>query len=161
MTEPFQSKNTPPLWWMIKVAATLLAVARPFWVIAAGGSLWPLPSFVPLFICQVLVLTGAGIHLWHYRLLKTGNASLALPDHLVTKGGLFPWVRHPMYLGDLILIIGFSGILPDVEGLAILLAGVVGLACQAQVEDAELNERFPNAFPPWRTRTRRLIPWVW
>jgi len=161
MTEPFHSKTTPPLWWMIKVAATLLAVARPFWVIAAGGGLLPLPSFVPMFLCQALALTGAGIHLWHYRLLKVGNASLALPDQLVTKGGLFPWVRHPMYLGDLILIIGFTGILPDVEGLGILLAAIVGLARQARVEDLELKGRFPDAYPPWQVRTRCLIPGVW
>lgn len=145
------------LWWLIKVLCGLALVA---WAVATAlGWTPPVPRVaVPLLVAQVTVIVGALVHVVHYGILKRRAGPLEHPDHLVTDAGLFRFVRHPMYLGDLICYAGLAALAGDAIALSLLAVGTVALVAQARHEDAALRTLFPQTFEAWHVRTRLLLP---
>lgn len=83
-------------------------------------------------------------------------------DHDLVQTGLYRRVRHPSYLGALLVFLGF--------GLALgswLAAGVVvaitlaGYLNRIRVEEKALRAAFGERYLEYARRTRRLIPWVY
>jgi protein-S-isoprenylcysteine O-methyltransferase Ste14 len=73
-------------------------------------------------------------------------------DHLVT-GGLFSKLRHPMYTGFILWIVGWS----VYQGAAVsLVAGVLGIAnilYWRRLEDAAMESRYGDAYREYRKDT--------
>lgn len=73
-------------------------------------------------------------------------------DHLVT-GGLFSKLRHPMYTGFILWIVGWS----VYHGAAVsLLVGVLGIAnilYWRRLEDASMESRYGNLYREYRKGT--------
>jgi len=119
---------------------------------AAGRLFW---------LGQGLVWVGAAINLIHFAILKRAIGGLQNPVQLVVRGGFFPRVRHPMYLGEIMLAAGF--VLLIGQWTAALL-GLVYLACMSRLcvfEDRQLREAFPEGFEAWRETSWRLAPGIW
>lgn len=147
-------------WWFIKLSGSLGLLAYVAAALLGYSPFAPVFSF-PILAAQVIVVAGALTNAGHYLLLKRAAPRLSVPDALVTRGGLFGFVRNPMYLGDLLVMTGFLMLTPDV--VSIMLYGVVALAIakQCRVEEQGLRERFPEALAEWETRSRRLVPFIW
>lgn len=109
---------------------------------------------------QLGVLMGAGLHVGHYWLLRRAAGLLHQPDQLLTDRALYRWIRHPMYLGDLMVAICLAILL---EPLDWLLAGACAVAIVAQcaVEDRLMARSFGAQFDAWSQSSWRLIPYVW
>lgn len=153
-TKPF-----PSPWWWFKVATMLVLIASAV-VVQLGGledRLWQLPYGLGL----TLVVAGGGVNILHYMILKRRVCNLAQPRALVCHGGLFPVIRHPMYLGDVILSFGF--VLLAGHWLSILLfAGVIAiLPPLIAEEEGRLAARFPEQFQRWQQRSATLLPCIW
>jgi protein-S-isoprenylcysteine O-methyltransferase Ste14 len=148
------------IWWFLK---TGLAAALIAYVLAALliRPLYPPLFIAPLFVGQALAILGGCIHLWHYAILKRSLTNLRSPQTLVTRGGLFARVRHPMYLGDSLLIAGFFLIESDWVALLIALSALISLTRLCKSEDRRLASLFPEEHKEWKKRTRRLIPLIW
>lgn len=147
-------------WWPVKVITSLIAV---LWGALAGPELLsagPRLS-IPLFIGQAILVFGALTHLGHYVVLKRRISALGNPNELVTTGGLFATIRHPMYLGDCVMVLGATLMAADVLGLLILavFAGSVVPLCID--EDKMMSQKFGNAFEVWSGSSSRLIPFLW
>ena len=145
----------PPLSWSLKVVVGLALIAYAIEGAFHGRLAADIRGG------QALVLIGATLSLVHYGLLKLENPRLAEPVVLVTDGGLFRWVRHPMYLGDALVLGGLALLRPTPLALGLLTVGVVALVVTAHREDDALRERFGPAFLDWRARTSALVPFVW
>ena len=126
--------------------------------VALVGMMESLPPLTVLIPGIVIVLTGSAIELTHYRIIKRAAQELGSPDQLVSSGGLLARVRHPMYLGDLIMATGLLILGFDLVAFVIYLllaATIFGLCHQ---EDRMMADRFPGDFPAWRDKTWRVIP---
>lgn len=145
------------IWWIAKVAFGLLLVGH---LVAVAANLYSLPTYplVPVIVAQILVVTGALLTLWHYFLLKSSAGDLSRPSRLVNDRGLFTVVRHPMYLGDILLYAGLAMLAAD--GVAFVLAslGIAGIVGQAVMEDRAMRTRFGDEFDAWKRRTGLLVP---
>jgi protein-S-isoprenylcysteine O-methyltransferase Ste14 len=77
---------------------------------------------------------------------------------LVTSGP-YRFVRHPIYSGLLAALLG-TALATNLIGLIIV--AVLGgyFYYSATVEERNLIARFPNAYPAYRSRTKKLIPFV-
>jgi protein-S-isoprenylcysteine O-methyltransferase Ste14 len=77
---------------------------------------------------------------------------------LVTSGP-YRFVRHPIYSGLLLGVIG-TALITDLLGL--IIAGVLTayFYYSASVEEKNLIATFPTAYPAYRTATKMLIPFV-
>ena len=110
---------------------------------------------------QLTVLTGGLIEIAHYLILRRTNDNIAKPTSLETARGLYKFVRHPMYFGDLLILTGFLLMITTPAALALASLGLYGIARQVPIEDAELQDHFGQNAQAWRQSTRAVIPFIW
>jgi protein-S-isoprenylcysteine O-methyltransferase Ste14 len=77
---------------------------------------------------------------------------------LITSGP-YRFVRHPIYTGLLLGVLG-TALATNVIGLAILAVLIVYFYWATTVEERNMTEIFPTAYPEYRKHTKRLIPFV-
>ena len=144
------------LWWNIKFLCGLLLSASLFvrYLTDWFAPLFVVPNGVPL----ALVLPGGSVFLYHYYLIKRQNGLLDQADRLVTKGGLFPYLRHPMYLGDIFMFTGFTLLAPCVATLCVLALAIYALVRQAIAEDRYLSQLHDKQHGSWCKSTGLLFP---
>lgn len=109
-----------------------------------------------------LLFVLAGLVLHHraavqFRVAQTTQATLAEPAGLVTDG-VFGLTRNPMYLGGVVILIGWAVL----QGHLMLLmaAPLFGLAAELlwiRPEERLLTEVFESSYAAYCKRTRRWI----
>lgn len=140
--------DLPPVWLAAHLAAAwVLAVVSPpvFGWIGDG-------SGIVLIGFGLILALGAAAQL---ALAGTTVIPRRTPSSLVTSG-LFAWSRNPIYLADLILLLGAILWLDAVLALP-LLAGFAWLIQTRFIrdEEARLTLAFGPEFDLWAARTRR------
>lgn len=134
------------------LAGALPSLAASGFVLAAGG---PKPWSAP---ATVLVTVGATVAT--LGLLSLGRSFAVLPGvRALRTGGLYRWVRHPVYLGETLILAGASTRL-GMAGLAGALAVLPLLAWRIRLEERLLAAE--PGWTEWAARVRwRLLPGVW
>ena len=81
--------------------------------------------------------------------------------HSLITSGPYRWVRHPIYSGMGLALIGTalaSGTLSGFLGLVFILFAFL---VRVRQEEALMRETFPAEYPQYSTHTARLIPGVY
>lgn len=81
-------------------------------------------------------------------------------DHELIRGGPYAIVRHPIYAGFLLGILGTALALGEVRGLVALALAFVGWYRKARVEERFLVEEFGDDYLRYRREVEQLIPFV-
>lgn len=136
----------PPLEWLYLQAV----LPRAFWLQIAG---------------LVLVLAGLVLHFWarsHIRGLYSGHVEVRSDARLV-RSGPYRVIRHPGYMGFLLMTLGVALGYSSWIGLAAILVLLLpGFAYRIKVEEVMLMEQFGEEFKQYTRETRkRLIPGIW
>ncbi len=145
------------LHWCLKVIIGLGLIGH-FIALTLNPGLLPALFQLPYPGFLVLVLGGGGMVLWHHWILRRARRRAGERFILVRRGGLFGRVRHPMYLGDLILYLGLATYPATLVSLAALGIGWWALWRQASREDRELATTFGDDHRRWRQVTGLLLP---
>ena len=127
-------------------------------VVLPGGDDWPTPSWV-WTIGQVAVLAGAAVIVVAALGLGTGLTPTPVPSargHLVTTG-LYRYVRHPIYTGVLLIVVGLTIRSGSYLTLAFAVVTVVFLDRKAAWEEARLGDRY-EGYATYAARTPRFVP---
>ncbi len=138
------------------IVAGLLPWAITRWQVA-DSLFWPLRAFgVALLVAAGLVLASA-----FARFVSEGFGTPApvLPTERLVVGGLYRYVRNPMYLAVLAAIAGQALILGRVSLLSY--GAVVAVAFVAFVrlyEEPTLQETFGDAYEAYRRAVPRWLP---
>jgi protein-S-isoprenylcysteine O-methyltransferase Ste14 len=83
-------------------------------------------------------------------------------DHRLVETGLYRRIRHPGYLGQLLVFLGPAVALANALGVvAMLVATLVAFGWRIRVEEAALAARFGDAYEAYRRRTSRLVPGIY
>ena len=117
------------------------------------------PLFIPATAGSRLLVFAAGTALAAVASRQLGRAWQASPGTLLT-GGLYSVIRHPMYAGYLAQGVGCLLMLGALWSWACYGLAVPFIFGRIAVEDRELAELFPEEFPGYRARVRRLVPLV-
>jgi protein-S-isoprenylcysteine O-methyltransferase Ste14 len=81
-------------------------------------------------------------------------------DHELVASGPYQLVRHPIYVGILLALLGTA--LAYGPFWFIMLFGVGAFfVYSTYVEERDLCARFPDAYRRYRARTKRLVPFIW
>lgn len=104
----------------------------------------PVPAYVALF-GDLLVALGLFVDLLVFRENSYGGSSIeTVNDQKVISTGLYAHVRHPMYVGVLIMVAGIPLALGAWWGLAIILLTLIALVLRIRDEEAMLKNDLPG-----------------
>jgi protein-S-isoprenylcysteine O-methyltransferase Ste14 len=121
----------------------------------------PVPAAVSL-VGDVLV--GVGLGLAMLVVIQNGyaavNVTVEAGQQLVSSG-LYGLVRHPMYTGNVILMVGIPLALGSYWGLLFVVPGVIGHALRIRDEEDLLTHEL-SGYRDYTQRVHyRLLPYVW
>jgi protein-S-isoprenylcysteine O-methyltransferase Ste14 len=132
-------------------AATWLPVALPL----LHGAQPPAGRQV---LAVVLLSCGMAWAIWSLRCLDRNVSVLAQARDVVVRGP-YRWVRHPLYVGELVASLGLAIAVNSYQALALWLA-LCGLQIyRAAREEQVLLQAFP-AYRSYRSRTAALLPGI-
>jgi protein-S-isoprenylcysteine O-methyltransferase Ste14 len=111
---------------------------------------------------DLLVLLGWLAIFFVFRENTFSSAIIELaPDQKVISTGLYARVRHPMYAGGLVMLVGTPMALGSWWGMLIIVAIIPALIWRLLDEEKFLASKLPG-YPAYQGSVRyRLIPWVW
>lgn len=114
------------------------------------------------WIAAALTLLGILFAIWaRIHLGRNWSAAPAVKEkHELVTSGPYRFVRHPIYTGALIAVLG-TALTGRLFAIAILIFFSVIVFRRIGKEEAIMLELFPNDYPTYQARTRRLIPFVW
>ncbi len=122
-------------------------------------------STVPVWVCllgDVLVAAGLGVAM--LVIIENGYAAATVTveaGQTVASGGLYKFVRHPMYVGDVIMMVGMPLALGSYWGLLFMIPGVAALIFRILDEEKLLTQDLPG-YREYAQHVRyRLVPNVW
>jgi protein-S-isoprenylcysteine O-methyltransferase Ste14 len=129
--------------------------ARDLWVLPGGDALrWT--GFVVLSI---------GVALRLGPMLELGRRFVSVvalqPGHTLHTSGFYTWVRHPSYLGILLMDLGFAGVFRSAVALALMPVVIWMFKRRMDVEEAFMVRQFAGEYRGYMEHTRRILPGVY
>ena len=122
-------------------------------------------SSVPAWVCllgDVLVAAGLGIAM--LVVIQNGYAAATVTVETgqnVVSGGVYKFVRHPMYVGNVVMMLGVPLALGSYWGLFFVFPGVVVLSFRILDEEKLLTQELPG-YREYAQQVRyRMVPCVW
>jgi protein-S-isoprenylcysteine O-methyltransferase Ste14 len=138
------------------VAVALVLVLRAF----HSGSL-EVHSLVLGVVGAAVFASGIGLAIWARIHLgrNWGMPTSQKADPELVTSGPYRFVRHPIYSG---ILIGVLGTTLATNLLGLIIVGVLGayFYYSASVEEKNLTATFPTAYPAYQSTTKMLIPFV-
>ena len=144
----------------------VLAVALLFRPEMAGPALAaPIVPYQPGFpvIGAVLTAAGLGFAVWA-RVHLAGNWSGTVTlkqDHELVRSGPYALVRHPIYTGILLAMIGTVVANDRWSAVLALLLMAAAFLYKIAIEERFMAEAFGPAYADYRRATARLVPYLW
>ena len=135
------------------------AISIPFAFFTFGRITWGAPY---LALGGLLVIgAGVGVRFWAMRTLRrhfTYAVSIQA-EHELIEQGLYRYIRHPAYLGELLVFLGIGLAFANWVSLASLVVfPFVAFSLRMQVEEKALRAHFADRYTAYCRRTWRLIP---
>jgi protein-S-isoprenylcysteine O-methyltransferase Ste14 len=113
-------------------------------------------------IGDVLVAVGLGIAVFTVTQNSYAAANITVEsDQKLASTGLYGLVRHPMYMGSMIMLAGIPLALDSWWGLALLVPFMIILAVRITDEEKMLTQELAGYREYTDTVHHRLVPYVW
>lgn len=126
-----------------------------------GGGGGQVHSLTVGVVGAIVFAIGVALAIWA-RVILGRNWGMPMTQRLepeLITAGPYNVVRHPIYTGILLGVIGTS-LVTNLIGLAIALIIGAYFVWAARVEERNLAASFPDTYPAYRARTRMLIPFL-
>jgi len=173
---------TIPVFWLVfhrflerwrKYGRKAYLAIMPVWgvfAITAFALAWPIrhlhlyESKLPWVLGVMFILAGFSIYrsasLGFDRAKVSGLAELEPNQHdqKLVVTGIRTQVRHPIYLGHLCEVFGWTVGTGSIAMCALLVFGALTGAIMLRKEDAELEQRFGDAYRQYRDQVPALLP---
>jgi protein-S-isoprenylcysteine O-methyltransferase Ste14 len=123
---------------------------------------WSEMSLYATVAGDVLVAIGFLLTFFVYKENTFASATIELtPEQKVISTGLYALVRHPMYMGGILLFVGMSVSLGSWWGLFVLLLIIPALVWRLFEEEKLLARNLPS-YAEYQNKVRyRLVPFIW
>lgn len=144
-------------WVAAQVALFVLVVVAGF-----PGGAWAGPvRAATTVLAGLLALAGAFLAGSGLRDLGPNLTPLPHPrvEGVLVEGGVYRWVRHPIYGGLILLALGWACFTASPPALAAAALLLLFFEAKSRREEAWLLERHPG-YDGYRARTRRFLPGI-
>jgi protein-S-isoprenylcysteine O-methyltransferase Ste14 len=150
-------------------ALTLLLGSIPFFLMFTGDLRYGLLArrFVPdvrsvAVAGAVVTYAGLALAIWA-RVILGRNWSAAVTikhEHRLIRSGPYAVVRHPIYSGLLLALLGTGLDVGEVRALAAVAIAFLVWHFKSRTEERFMVEQFGREYEEYRRRTRALVPFV-
>ncbi len=137
-----------PTWVFGLNESHLWAFALYYW------GLMPLHMAVYSVMLTSVVLIAMGVSL-----LAVGWATVHRGRGTLVTSGIYRYLRHPQYLGLILIVLGFNVQWPTLPTLIMGPVLIVMYVWLARREDEELTNVFGEAYRDYAARTPAFVPW--
>jgi protein-S-isoprenylcysteine O-methyltransferase Ste14 len=123
------------------------------------GASNPIVHGVGILLC----VAGLALAVWaRVYLGRNWGMPMSLKENpeLVTTGP-YRFVRHPIYAGMLLAMLGSSLVLGSLWLVVFVFFAIYSIVFAVRNEEQLLTKQFPNEYRDYRKRTKKLIPFVW
>lgn len=112
-----------------------------------------------VFLCA----SGVSVAIWARHVLgrNWSGKVVVQQEHHVVDEGPYRMIRHPIYLGVLLAMLGVCVILGYIFSFAYLIFCIFGLVRKSKQEEELLISQFPGKYEQYQKRTKALIPYVY
>jgi len=166
---PERAGHKWPLWTQAAMIILGLAICIPLFYF----------GWVPLFHTTsnaavllgmgglILYLAGFAFVLWARRTLgrnwglSTSKQVKLLDDHKLIETGPYAFIRHPMYFGWWVAMLGLTLLYPVWAVFLLFIFSLISFAGRARREESALAERFGELWLGYKKRTKSLIPFIY
>jgi protein-S-isoprenylcysteine O-methyltransferase len=147
----------------------LAIMALAFWLLfRKDPDLGPLSLRIfpdgPLLEYGGLIITSAGLAFtaWGRAILgRNWSAVVTIrQNHRLIRTGPYRWVRHPIYSGLLLAMLGTAIYFGQWRGLVGMAVGLTGFWMKARLEETFLIEQFGEEYIEYKKEVKALIPSV-
>ncbi len=159
-------KNSTAVEDIVRVSTSLMFLGLV--VLGVSVATIGLDNLQPLFSPDRTWLLGAAFCLSGMLVVVMAQAQMGAswrigiddePTSLCTKG-LYGFVRHPIYSGVSLCLIGVVLVAPVTWSLVLVVPGFLLIALQARLEEAHMLDQHGDAFLAWAAETGRIFPGV-
>src|SRR5262245_43223856 len=147
------------VWFVLLVGQAAAVVVFPDWL--------PAHAFGPAteaVQAAGAVLIGAGLVVLVTSQLQLGAAWRIGIDESASPGlvttGLYRYSRNPIFLGALMILLGYALLIPTVLSLALLLGTYVGVRRQIAAEEKYLRKAYGEPYRDYARSVGRFLPWI-
>jgi protein-S-isoprenylcysteine O-methyltransferase Ste14 len=147
----------------VTIFAVALTLSLLFWD-------WPMFPFLSQYFLQptpvirwigvALTTLGAAIAIWARTRLGTNwSAEVGVKQgHELIRSGPYAYVRHPIYTGLLVAIVGTAVVICQVRGLLAIVVILLAHSLKAKREEALMACEFGERYQEYRKQTGFLFP---
>jgi protein-S-isoprenylcysteine O-methyltransferase Ste14 len=84
-----------------------------------------------------------------------------LPDHRLITYGIYQHIRHPGYLGELLLYLSIPLLLHSLYGFLVMILLMPLILYRIRVEEQVLDKRFGDKYSDYMKKTKRIVPYIY
>jgi protein-S-isoprenylcysteine O-methyltransferase Ste14 len=149
-------------WRLAVLAIVVFLLARGRQGAPLARELWTYSPTLGV-IADIVTVAGLAIAIWARAVLGAfWSANVVLKEqHAVVDRGPYGYVRHPIYSGVLLMVLGTVILWGRINALVLFVVVFAGLSVKARLEERLLSEHLAGAYREYKSRVRfALIPWV-
>ncbi|HEY7354572.1 MAG TPA: isoprenylcysteine carboxylmethyltransferase family protein [Terriglobales bacterium] len=108
----------------------------------------------------VLTFLGAAIAIWA-RIIIGSNWSSRVTlkvDHQLIRSGPYKYVRHPIYTGMILALLGTAVVVGELRGALAIVLAVIAFSLKAQREEKFMQSEFGETYRQYQGQTGFLVP---
>lgn len=159
--------RTRTLRWRHKREWTYYAVAIPFKAMIAAAivqhvSFDTQPPVAAIIAGCLLTTVGIIVRVRGHLALDGAFSQYVetAPDHRLVQSGMYAKIRHPMYVGTILLLLGMPLVLAATWAWIVSALGLVGIVIRIRKEEAFLIREL-SGYQEYTNRTWRLLPYIY
>jgi protein-S-isoprenylcysteine O-methyltransferase Ste14 len=146
---------------LLMIAAFALLFRADLRIDRLGWRLVP-PAPAAAYIGLGLTLLGAGVAIWARSALGANwSAEVTVKEnHSFVEGGPYRLVRHPIYAGGLLAMLGTAIVYGEAGCFVAVVLAFVGWWLKARREEEFMSQQFGDDYRRYQRNVRQLVPFV-
>ncbi len=155
------SSDRSSLWWLYGLITLGYALSFSIGAIKIGR-IYDWNTFfaigMTLFVIGLMIRIHSLLTLKQYFTYTVAKVE----NHKIIETGLYKFIRHPGYLGQLLIFIGISTSVSNwLSILAMMVPITLGYLYRISVEERFMLEQLGEDYSNYQERTKRLIPMIY
>lgn len=89
------------------------------------------------------------------------NGINSLRKHKLVKHGIYRYIRHPIYLGAILLNLGIILLFSSLLGFLVMMGYIPFVLYRIRIEEKILIEKFGKEYRDYMNKTKKIIPLIY